>query len=491
MVELHEIDAHRTFCMQSLLHFTCYMFKAQYKRKFVIGPHHRIISDAITKVYNGAITRLIINIAPRFGKTELAVKNFIAMGLAINPAAKFIHLSYSDSLARDNSKAVLDIMNTDEYKAMFPEAVPISSKAQRWSTSAGGGLYAVSSAGQVTGFGAGLVDEEEGSDDDLRSEVTLLDENPRKKGQAFGGAIIIDDPIKPDDARSSVTRDRVNNKFESTIRNRVNSRNTPIIIIMQRLDMNDLCGYLESIEPGVWTILRIPCITTDENGQEQSLWPFKFTLDELHKLRETNRFVFETQYMQNPIPLEGLMYEQGFKTYGNIIPFSKHKIIKAYVDTADTGADYLCCIVYQEQETANYILDIIYTQAPMETTEPMVAEMLTKYNVEVAMIESNNGGRGFARNVETQLRLIGNNNTRIKWFPQTANKASRIFNQSAAVQNLTIFPEDWEQRWPLFNRAITQYMKTGRNDHDDAPDALTGTVECRPRAQRKSAAKFF
>lgn len=481
-------DVERTFCLDSLLQFTRYFFKKMYKRKFVVGRHHVMIADALNRVYSGELNRLIINIAPRFGKTELAVKNFIAMGLAINPAAKFIHLSYSDSLARSNSSGVLDIMNTEEYQRLFPSSTPISSKAQQWSTSAGGGLYAVSSAGQVTGFGAGLVDEtEERSENELRDEVRMLDQTP---SCPFGGAIIIDDPIKPDDARSSTLRDRVNNKFETTIRNRVNSRNTPIIIIMQRLDINDLCGYLERIEPDVWTVLKIPALQINDKGEEEALWPFKFTVEELHKLRETNSFVYETQYQQNPVPLKGLMYEQGFKTY-EIIPFSKHKKVKAYVDTADTGADYLCCIVYVETEIGNYILDVLYTQKPMEVTEPQTAQMLTKYNVEVAQIESNNGGRGFARNVENQLRLMGNMDTRIKWFAQTANKQSRIFNQSASVQNLTHFPRGWDMLFPQFYMSITTYMKTGSNDHDDAPDALTGTIEMRPKINRKSAADYF
>ena len=59
-------------------------------------------------------------------------------------------------------------------------------------------------------------------------------------------------------------------------------------------------------------------------------------------------------------------------------------------------------------------MDVLYTAKPMEYTEPKTAEMLTKHAVELAIVESNNGGRGFARNVEKQARLMGNNKTRIK-----------------------------------------------------------------------------
>ncbi|MBR5278144.1 MAG: hypothetical protein IKU23_02645, partial [Clostridia bacterium] len=217
--------------MQSVLNFTRYCFKEKYKRKFIVGKHHIRIAEALDKVIAGEITRLIINIAPRYGKTELAVKNFIACGLSINPKAKFIHLSYSDDLARDNSRGVQEIIREDSYKRLFPKTVPTSVNTRKWFTTEGGGLYAVSSAGQVTGFGAGLVDEEE--EKELLAAVEELDGVANSE---FGGAIIIDDPIKPDDARSEQVRDKVNQKFETTIRNRVNSRKTPIIIIMQRLD---------------------------------------------------------------------------------------------------------------------------------------------------------------------------------------------------------------------------------------------------------------
>lgn len=117
---IRDIDVIRTFVLQGTLNFTRYFFKIRQKRKFVIGKHHREIAAALDKVLCGEITRLIINIAPRYGKTELAVKNFIAEGLAINPKAKFIHLSYSDDLARDNSRGVQDIINEPEYRRIFP-----------------------------------------------------------------------------------------------------------------------------------------------------------------------------------------------------------------------------------------------------------------------------------------------------------------------------------------------------------------------------------
>lgn len=484
---IRDIDVIKTWCLSATLNFTRYFFKARFNRKFVVGQHHEKISKALDDVLAGKIKKLIINIAPRYGKTEVAVKTFIAEGFGLNPKAKFIHLSYSDDLARDNSMGVQEIMNTPEYQRLF-EARPTSTSSKKWATEQGGGLYAVSSAGQVTGFGAGLVDEEKETEEltSYIDEIALAIDAE----QSFGGAIIIDDPIKPDDALSATVRDKVNKKFDTTIRNRVNSRNTPIIIIMQRLHEDDICGYLMRQEPGEWTVLSLPCIYTDDNGEEQALWPFKQTLEELKSLREKNTFVFDTQYLQNPKPLQGLMYENGFREY-EVIPYSKRMIKKAYVDTADEGKDNLCAIAYVETETANYVIDVLFTKKPMEYTEPKTAEMITKHGLEKVVVESNNGGRGFARAVESQCRIMGNNKTKFKWFHQSDNKAVRIFSNSAAVQNLLYFPRGWDKMWPEFYKALTTYMKVGKNEHDDAPDAVTGTVEQRGKSANKDLSGYF
>ena len=484
MEQYRDIDLLKTWTLHSVLNFTRYFFKQKFKRKFVVGKHHEAIAAALDRVLAGKCTRLIINIAPRYGKTELAVKNFIAMGLAINPKAKFIHLSYSDDLARDNSRGVQEILREDSYRRLFPGTKPTSINTRKWFTTEGGGLYAVSSAGQVTGFGAGIVDKED--EEDLAAEVEEL---ASVDDGTFGGAIVIDDPIKPDDARSETVREKVNQKFETTIRNRVNSRKTPIIIIMQRLDEDDLCGYLKKLEPEDWEVLSLPVIEYDENGDEVALWPFKHTLEELHDLREKNSFVFDTQYMQNPRPIEGLMYERGFDTY-EVVPITKKRKIKAYIDTADTGSDFLCCIIYVETEIGNFILDVYYTQAAMETTETETAVRLSKHAVDECIVESNNGGRGFGRKVRENCRIIGNRKTSFTFFTQTDNKAVRIFNHSNEVQNLCVFPANWDKLYPQFYKAITQYKKEGGNAHDDAPDALTGTVEKRSQ-QPQNLTRIF
>lgn len=488
--QYQDIDIYKTWVLEGTLNFTRYFFKKRFKRKFVVGQHHVRITDVLDRILRGELTRVIFNVAPRYGKTELITKNFIAMGFALNPKAKFIHLSYSDDLARDNSRDIQSIMRTDEYQMLFPGTMPTSFGTKKWNTEAGGGMYAVSSGGQVTGFGAGLVDEDE---EDLRDALDELEISmtSERADENFGGAIVIDDPIKPDDATNEKVRDKVNHKFETTIRNRVNSRKTPIIIVMQRLDEEDLCGYLEKLEPDEWTVVSMPCIY-EENGEEKALWPFKQTLEELYKLRDNEPWVFDTQYMQNPRPLIGLMYPLPWKTY-DTIPVTKRHVRKNYTDTADTGADFLCSINYVETEIGNYVTNVLFTDKPMEYTEPATARMITEDNIERAVIESNNGGRGFRRNVENNCRIMGNTHTILSDFSQTKNKQVRINTHSADVQNMTFFPAGWDKRWPKFYNALKGYKKEGGNEHDDAPDCLTGTFEQRGsggnNAQR--VASFF
>lgn len=453
-------DVLRSWVLSDSLHFARYFFKLMNGgKKFVVGKHHRMICDKLNDVLTGKTRRLIINIAPRYSKSELVSRNFIAMGLAINPAVKFILLSYSGDLALGNSVAVKDIVKSEDYQRLFGVEIAVGTDTKsQWNTTKGGGLYATSSLGQVTGFGAGAI-ENEGDE------------------WQFGGAIVIDDPIKPADALSDNNREAVNLHFETTIRNRVNSRNTPIIIIMQRLHEHDLCGYLMELEPDEWEVLSVPCISYNEDGEEEALWPFKHTIEELHKIESANQFVFDTQYMQNPKPLEGLMYSK-LRTY-EVLPMEQ-SIRKNYTDTADKGADFLCSVCYVETPSGMYVTDVLYTDKPMEYTEVKTAEMLLINGTQLVKVESNNGGEGFARNVEKNVRLQGTPvalKMRFTSFFQGLNKNVRIFSHSAEVQNLIFFPSDWETRWPQFAQAVKGYRKVGRNAHDDAPDVLTGMVE--------------
>lgn len=495
------IKVHKVMCKQSLLTHTRYFHYAKEKQKFVVNDHHEQVTDALEYILRGKLFRCIINIAPRYSKTELAVKNFTTHAFSLNATAKFIHLSYSAELASDNSDAIKDTIKSAEYQELFPE-VQISNKTdskKKWATTAGGGFYATSTGGQVTGFGAGKVDKVLSPDQILAAQIqaekeALEDEEAFNdffdtigEKEEFAGALIIDDPIKPEDADSETKRIRINERFDSTVINRINSRKTPIVVMGQRTHEQDLSGHImktygythnlqEALDnPHLWYVLSISVYQYDEDGTKRALWPFKHTLEELERMETAAPISFGRQYDQNPTPKEGLMYGP-FRTY-EILPVSAKAIRKNYTDTADKGKDFLSSGDYLETETGIYITDVLYTQQKMADTEPLTARQLAVNKTQLARFESNNGGEGFARNVEEQTRILGNKITTFETFHQSNNKEVRIFTNSNLVNNLIHMPHDWETRWPEFAKAVKAHKKAGKNLHDDGPDMLTGMVE--------------
>jgi hypothetical protein len=452
---------------KSLLFYTRYFFKKRFNRKFIVNTHHEIICNALEKVISGELKRLIINIAPRYGKTEVAVKNMISHCLALNASAKFIHLSYSDDLALDNSEEIKDIILSDSYQELFPnvQLKKDSKSKKKWYTTAGGGVYATSASGQVTGFGAGKVDEEE--ENDMEEFLTSIEQK-----EEFGGAIIIDDPIKPDDADSETQRNKVNNKFDSTIRNRVNSpKNTPIIIIMQRLHEDDLAGYVTKQEPDDWHVISLPCIKDDE-----ALWEFKHSVEDLNKLKKINPVVFERQYMQNPMPLEGVLFPYNKLQRFSLKKFNNQNVEGkiAFIDAADKGKDfysmpvaYICNTGYKLEV---YIVRALFTQDNLTITQPRTIEIIQSENLDYTYLETNKEGSIYYSN----LREACPNNIIIGIIAK-GKKETRILMQSGYIMDF-YFLEDDEQddEYRKFFYQLTHYMKEVENQPDDAPDSLAG-----------------
>ena len=191
--------------------------------------------------------------------------------------------------------------------------------------------------------------------------------------------------------------------------------------------------------------------------------------------------IAEANYQQKPIDQEGRLYKH-FKTYDQI-PVDQNGRplftgIFSYTDTADEGSDWLASYTFGVYMQEAYIIDVVYTQAPMEETEPAVASMFYRNQVNQAVIESNNGGRGFAREVERILTsTYHSNQTVINWFHNSQNKDARIISNAPWVMEHIYFPANWRNRWPELFEILNRYQRAGKNAHDDAPDALTGICE--------------
>lgn len=452
----------------SIEYFTRYFFKKRFGRKFVVGDHHKKIFNVLDRVLSGELKRVIINMPPRYGKTEVCVKNFISMGLAINPSSKFIHLSYSDDLALDNSEEVRDLVKSEEFQGVFPyvQVKKTSDSKKKWYTTYSGGVYATSAAGQVTGFGAGNVDLE---DKELSGEVDKINNN-----SVFGGAIIIDDPIKPEDATSITIRDRVNARFDSTIVNRVNSRNTPIVIIMQRLHPEDLCGYLIDRDGDEWYVLSLPALYFNENGEECALWSFKQTVEELKDMRKKNEIVFDTQYQQDPQPKEGLMFPLSELHFynPNAVNLSEADYKIMWGDPADKGDDFACFVGYV-MDGYVYVSQFLCNNNGLDYMIPAVSDMAIKHKPTDVCLEGNGGWIQTCKDIRNRIQE-NDENIRVTIYKEKGNKEEKISGQAYFIINNFYFREDYKdvQEYAKAIKNLTSYLKNVKDQKDDVPDVL-------------------
>ena len=470
IVFMKELQILQAKLVTDSLVFTKYFFKRRFGRSFVVNRHHVIICEALDRVLRGECKRLCISIAPRYSKTELAVKNLIAMGLAVNPSSKFIHLSYSGSLAEDNSEEARDFVASEDYRRIFPyvELSKSSAGKAKWATTAGGGCYATATGGQITGFGAGEVDREIG-------------DGMPVDGNLFSGAIIIDDALKPDDALSDLKRERVNERFENTIRSRTNSRNTPIIVIGQRLHSRDLIGYLKETDGENWEFIEIPCITVDEYGRENALWEFKQTLRELQQIREIDEKVFETQYQQNPLDHENKLLALNSLQFWNLdnIPASSIVFKFAVGDPADKGGDYYSIpfmhVGIVSGKLLCFVKDVVHSKDGIEVVNDKMIDGCRNHFIEEIFLEANGIGAAAIMLLKRDL----SNMAKIKPFSVHLSKDERILANYEFIKRHFVFDEKFRDK-PEYNRFINHlvsYEREGQNRHKkDAIDSLASAA---------------
>lgn len=398
--------------------------------------------------------------------TQLVSQLFCGHSFAVNPASKILHLSYSAGLTMENSMAVKEMVESDFFRALFPARInPKRNWRNKWDTMQKGGFYATSTLGQITGFGAGQLDPR-----DAGREEELLDEYTTVGGEGYSGAIVIDDPIKPEEALSERVRETVNRRFETTIRNRVNSKRTPIIIIMQRLHEHDLCGYLMDVEPGKWEVLSLPAIQHDENGDEKALWDFKHTLEELHALREINPWVFDTQYDQNPKPIEGLLFPEKETKYMEKIP-DEYELCFIQIDPADEGTNKYCSRVFLVREGYLYNVETIYTEKELEETLPRQKEQILRWHPSYVNAESNSAWRLVAKDLKEWAEGLSLD-CDIHRFNARTNKEVRVFNEAPTIRHRFYYlppsMQDAEYRQSMKDKH--SYLKMVKDQDDDSVD---------------------
>lgn len=394
----------------------------------------------------------VINLPPRHGKSRTAGK-LAEWIFGNNQTMKIMTGSYNETLSTVFSKGVRNTIqeikaheDTIVYSDIFPEVrIKQGDGAMNlWSLEGGYNNYlATSPTGTSTGFGA---------------NVLMIDDLIKNSSEAFNDLIL----------------EKHWEWFTNTMFSRL-EENAKIIIIMTRWSDNDLAGRaLSHFKNEHKKIRHIIMKAKQDDGTMLCDDILSIESYEM-KTRAMDPAIASANYQQIPINIKGKLYSS-FKTYSKI-DFDFEGIY-SYTDTADEGDDYLCTIIFGLYQKEAYVLDVYYTKAPMEKTEPEVARRLFDHRATHAYIESNNGGRGFARQVETHLEITyQTNGTVIIWFHQSHNKKARILSNASWIMEHVYFPINWRDRWPDYFKAMNEYQREGKNIHDDAPDATTGIAE--------------
>lgn len=399
------------------------------------------------------IKYLIINLPPGFGKSY-TLANFANWCYGKDYKNKIITVSYNNTIAPEFARTTRDMIleepdpEGDSYttRDFFPDVRVKYGDASvmKWSLEGSYASYlATSFDGTVTGM--------------------------------RGNIIIIDDPIKN---AKEAANDAVKEGHWNYLKNTLSSRALPgalWIVVLTRWATDDLAGKLLQEYPEKCHVLEMKALTED-SPEGVSICEDLFPTEDLQDKRATlDPAIWGANYMQTPVDIKGALYG-AFETYPAVDPDQFERVIN-YTDTADEGDDSLASISGGVIGRYGYVTDIYYTDEPMEVTEPETARRLQLAGVREAAIESNNGGRGFARNVIRHLKELRCTKCSVQWFHQSKNKRTRIIVGASNVMEQVIMPEDWEKRWPKAAEHLRKYQRKGKNEHDDIEDALTGFVE--------------
>jgi hypothetical protein len=314
---------------------------------FLRGQYIELLAAALERCRTGETKRLIINLPPRTLKSHAASVAFAAWLLGHDPSKQIICASYGQDLADKHARDCRTLMNSAFFRSVFPRTVLSAEKlsVNDFVTTEQGSRLATSVGGVLTGRGADV--------------------------------IILDDAMKPDDALSETRRRATIEWYFNTLLSRLNSKeNGIIILVMQRLHQEDLAGEVMEREP--WETLSLPAIAVDDEcyqyeglfGQNtfarragEALHPERDSVETYHKIREAvGEYTFESQYQQNPMPLEGGLIELDWlKFYTSGEEPQPFRMVVQSWDTANKAGelnDYSVCTTWGIYQKKFYLLHV-------------------------------------------------------------------------------------------------------------------------------------
>lgn len=432
--------------------------------------HIDLICSEIMDMIDSRNNRLIVNIPPRYLKSIICSVALPAYLLGVNPKAVIMSVAYNDELSSKLAYDCKKVMESSWYKELFPKTRLSKNRSSTMDfvTSQGGGRYATSVNGTITGRGANW--------------------------------IIIDDPIKPQDAFSETVRTKTNDWYGHTLSSRLNDRkNGKIILVMQRLHEDDLTGYLLQQEGCGFKHLKIQAIAEKDESwhikrpfgkgktinrkKGEALHPEREDIKKLLQLKnEMGTMTFAGQYQQDPMPLEGnIIKSEWFQFYNKskLIEMIKAGHIKiAHViqswDTAQcTGKnnDYsVCMTLLKDTDGFYYLLDVYrvkieFTKLVKEAVR-LERDFCNQYKHSVKMLIEH-GGSG----IQLIQALKEDYKIRAQEVNPKGDKESRLLNVANLVENGKCkFPDNNPHWWQAFEKELLTFPN---GKHDDQCDALS------------------
>ncbi|MEN9862524.1 MAG: phage terminase large subunit [Polynucleobacter sp.] len=391
---------------------------------FVPSPYIELMAAKLEECRFGKIKRLLICVPPRSLKSHTASICFVAWILAHDPTAKIICASYVQQLAEKLALDTRKLMQSSQYQSLFATRLnPHKLAVHDFETTQSGGRRATSVDGALTGLG--------------------------------GDYIIVDDPLKPEDAFSETKRNGANHWFDGTLRSRLNDKvNGCMIVIMQRLHQDDLVGHL--LEDGDWELLSLPAIAecdesyliqtpygtrTFTRKEGEPLHPEREPIESLLKTRDLiGSYYFSSQYQQNPTPVDGAIIKaEWLMRYDPTAPIpAEYSYVVQSWDTAHKSGelnDYSVCTTWKVVGDNRYLLHVFRQKLEYPQLKQKILALSQEYKPKEVVIEDKSSGTSLIQDL-SELR-------KFKLVPFTppsgTDKIMRLVEQSDVFETGRVF----------------------------------------------------
>lgn len=347
-------DVELKLCKESFLFFVGFVFWHIYKVNFIFYAFHKELAEILLRLPEEK--RVIINAPPRIGKTEL-VKMYIAWRFLLDPTSSVIYCSYDEALVARKNREIKDLLIWLSKYFDLPDLKPLpqANGKKEWVNRANGTILARGTNSNVTGSGCS----------------TLL---------------VCDDPNKPQDRISATILNRRNQIFKSTIRNRINTPDVPILIIQQRVASFDLTGYLLA-DDEKWIHYKFSALKEDG----ESICPERLPVAEIEKYR-SDPFTYNAQYLQVPLDDVGKMFKKDQITFTLMRPATTAMRLVISVDAAgkgDIGNDFNAIAVCGKVGPKYYVLEVLNFHADITVLMQKIREVRRRWGQSVPVLIEN------------------------------------------------------------------------------------------------------